>query len=63
MQFDFELHVGGNDWHGEDVCKVFGELNGVHSFDLSTGQFGKFAQLIEVALVSGDGDHVDRQGL
>lgn len=59
MEFDLDRDVGSNNWLSEDVGEVGCELNWVDSFHVSVCELGKFAERIEVALFSDDGDDVD----
>jgi len=61
MQFDLALDIRGDDWLGENVGEVAGELNWVDALDFTTGHLRQLGESIEVALISSDRDNVNRE--
>ena len=63
VKFDLQLDLGSKDSSREEVTKVFLQVQGIDSLDLSIGSLGNRADRINIALSADDGDNVDSHAL
>ena len=59
MEFDLCLDICCDDRHLEHVGKVLSERGRVDLLDMASGQIGKLAQGLDIALITLDGNDVD----
>jgi len=59
VELNFGFDLGCNNWQGQDICKVFGQINWIYTLYLTTSQLGKLANVFDLAFISFDRDDVD----